>query len=56
MDKGKKDKQILLNSLRKREIEREVGIWDIPASNTNIEAADDVVFFFRESTMFDVRP
>lgn len=29
---------------------------DLPAPNTNIEAADDVVFFFRESPMLDVWP
>lgn len=26
-----------------------------PASNANVQAADDVVFFFSKSTMFDIR-
>lgn len=26
-----------------------------PASNANVKAADDVVFFFSKSTMFDIR-
>ena len=28
----------------------------LPASDTNVKAADDLIFFFCESTMFDVRP
>jgi hypothetical protein len=41
--------QFCLRSEREREREK-------PAANTYIEAADDVVFFFRESTMLDVGP
>ena len=37
---------------RERERERE----RVPAANTYVEAADDIVFFFRESTMLDIRP
>jgi len=27
----------------------------VPASNTNVKAANDVIFFFGEATMFEIR-
>ena len=46
----------MFSSVGKAERERERERERLPAANTYIEVADDIVFFFRESTVLDVRP
>lgn len=43
----------MMGKISKTERERE---REIPASNTYIEVANDIIFFFRESAMLDVGP